>query len=98
MALNASRMGGKASHVAQERVRSPKQRLRTKLLKFYARYNADKMKPAVFNPILDYFVGREEMLNEHLRKAHGLPSTDQASPPAAAESEVSLQATSAGHA
>ena len=81
----APRVGGKGA--GAKRVRSPKQRLRTSLLKFYARYNADKMKPAVFNPILDYFVGREELLNENLRATYGVDLITYVPPPEEGEEE-----------
>jgi hypothetical protein len=91
----APRVGGKGA--GAKRVRSPKQRLRTSLLKFYARHNADKMKPAVFNPILDYFVGREELLNKNLRDAYGVDLLTYVPPPEEGEEgEAGAQAEGGG--
>ena len=52
-----------------------KQKLRRALTAFYTKHNVCKLEPAEFDPVLNYFVGRCELLNAELRKAYGADLT-----------------------
>ena len=73
----APRMGGRGNQRGG-RALSPKQRLRRQMTAFYTKHNPAKLSKDEFEPLLNYFVGREDEFNAQLRKVYKVDLTSVA--------------------